>query len=171
MSEERTVPQDNRLTQLPESMRADFLIYLESPSTGLVVTVRLGNLRSLPSCFEPDAAKLMVAEGLNKLATDWRLMTSDEIDKYLNHEMKSWPWFFQAFMDGNKLHDLRQKDRDFQIGDVVVLKEYDPRTGKYSGSELAMEISYMTSNDTPCALSSNALARDHVILSLRKWIT
>lgn len=72
--------------KLPDSMRADFLIYLESPSKGLVVTVRLGNLSSIPECFEPDAAKLMVAQGLNQFADDWRLMTSEEIDKYLKEE-------------------------------------------------------------------------------------
>lgn len=81
--------------------------------------------------------------------------------------MKSWPWFFDAFLDGRKLHDLRKKDRDYAVGDTVILEEYDPRTGSYSGRRLAAEISYMTSNDTPCALSSNALDRDHVILSLR----
>jgi hypothetical protein len=80
--------------------------------------------------------------------------------------MKSWPWFFQAFVDGLKLHDLRKKDRNFQPGDDVLLQEYDPRTGNYTGRELKATITYLTSNDVPCALSSNALARDHVILSL-----
>jgi len=85
------------------------------------------------------------------------------------HKMKSWPWLFQALLDDRKFHDLRQKDRDFQIGDVCLLQEWDPATGKYTGRELTMEITYMTHNESPCALSSNALARDHVILSLRKW--
>lgn len=84
------------------------------------------------------------------------------------HYMKSWPWFFDAFVNGLKLHDLRKKDRDFKVGDKVYLQEFDPRNGQYTGNELLMEITYMTSNDTPCALSSNALQRDHVILSLRK---
>lgn len=87
----------------------------------------------------------------------------------LPHKLKSWPAFFQAFLDEQKLHDLRQDDRAFKRGDTVLLQEYDPFQGHYTGRELMMEITYITGRDTPCALSSNALARDHVILSLKKW--
>jgi hypothetical protein len=83
------------------------------------------------------------------------------------HEMKSWPWFFEEFLSGNKLHDMRKNDRNYEVGDKVMLQEFDPRTGKYSGRELLTKITYITNNLTPCALSSNALAKDHSILSLK----
>lgn len=85
------------------------------------------------------------------------------------HFLKSWPWFFQAMKDGRKLHDMRHTDRDYAVGDKGVLKEFDPRDGHYTGRELEMVITYMTSRDTPCALSSNGLAQDHVILSLKPY--
>lgn len=84
------------------------------------------------------------------------------------HVMKSWTQFYQAIKAGRKLHDLRsKKDRHFQIGDICTLQEYLSFEGRYTGEELDVEITYITSNDTPCAYSSAALDRDHCILSLK----
>lgn len=82
------------------------------------------------------------------------------------HNMKSWPRFFEAIVNGEKKHDIRSKDRDFKIGDTVVLHEFDPFTGQFSGRKVECRISYITSNDTPCALSSVVLDRDYCVLSL-----
>lgn len=82
------------------------------------------------------------------------------------HHVKSWPWFFQAMVAGRKKHDMRTTDRDYKVGDILCLQEFDPRSGTYTGDEHLMNITYITSRDTPCALSSNGLAQDHVILSL-----
>jgi hypothetical protein len=83
------------------------------------------------------------------------------------HEVKSWTAFFQAFKTGAKKHDMRDMiDRDYQVGDVLVLHEYDPFKGEYTGEKLAMRITYITSRDTPCAFSSAALDRNYCILSL-----
>jgi len=85
------------------------------------------------------------------------------------HKVKSWVPFFQAFLRGEKKHDMRDlKDRKYAVGDVLVLQEYDPFTGKYTGEELRMKITYITSRDTPCAFSSAALDRDYCILSLEQ---
>lgn len=84
------------------------------------------------------------------------------------HEMKSWPQFFQPIVEGRKLHDLRSKEgRDFQVGDVALLREYDPVAGDYTGRACQCLITFITSNDTPCAYSSAALARGYAILSLK----
>lgn len=83
------------------------------------------------------------------------------------HKVKSWPAFFQAFKRGQKKHDMRDmKDRKYSVGDTLVLQEYDPFEGEYSGDELKMKITYITSRNTPCAFSSAALDRDYCILSL-----
>ena len=81
--------------------------------------------------------------------------------------LKSWPWFFEAILNGTKKHDLRsKKDRDFKVGDRVMLSEYDPIKGHYTGRLLFANITYITSNDHPCAYSSAVLDRDACILSL-----
>lgn len=82
-------------------------------------------------------------------------------------ELKSWPQFFQAIKGGYKTHDLRRKDREFYSGQELVLKEFDPNKGEYTGDSVRVEVTYITSNEFPCAYSSHALDNDYCILSLR----
>lgn len=83
-------------------------------------------------------------------------------------KMKSWSHFFQAILAGKKLHDLRsKKDRKFYVGQIITLEEYDQFEGVFTGAHLDVEVTYITSNDTPCAYSSAALDRDYCILSLK----
>lgn len=85
------------------------------------------------------------------------------------HKVKSWPAYFQAMLDGNKKHDMRNmKDRDYRIGDTLRLQEYDPFEGKYTGREALFEITYITSIETPCALSGAMLDNSGCILSVEK---
>lgn len=84
------------------------------------------------------------------------------------YEVKSWPHFFQAIKKGEKLHDMRDlRDRRYKIGDFLILQEYDPFKGEYTGETCTVEVTYITSADTPCAFSSAALAPGYCILSLR----
>jgi hypothetical protein len=83
------------------------------------------------------------------------------------HIVKSWPQYFQPMLDGTKRHDMRnKKDRDYKVGDLMLLQEFDPFKGEYTGREQLFKITYMTDNITPCALSSAYLDDNAVILSL-----
>ncbi len=85
----------------------------------------------------------------------------------LVHELKCWPQFFRAIADGHKRHDLRRAcDRDFRVGDQMRLREFDPDTEQYTGREQTVAVTYVTSADQPCALSSGALHPDYCILSI-----
>jgi hypothetical protein len=87
----------------------------------------------------------------------------------IEHKVKSWPRFFEAALAGVKTHDVRRlTDRDYQVGDTLLLQEYDPATKAYSGRELAVRITYMTSVEAPCALSEECLHPDFCILSIVK---
>lgn len=83
------------------------------------------------------------------------------------HELKSWPHLFEAILSGAKKHELRRcDDRDFSVGDILDLREFDPEAGRYTGRRCRVEVTYITSTDNPCALSSEALAATHSILSV-----
>lgn len=85
------------------------------------------------------------------------------------HEVKSWVHLFQAFRRGEKTHDIRVMDRDYQIGDIVNLNEYDKFTESYTGRVEHGEITYITSNDhVACAFSTSVLHPQYAILSLRR---
>lgn len=84
------------------------------------------------------------------------------------HELKSWSHFFQAIKAGTKTHDLRKNDRNYNVGDVLKLYEYDFIKGSYTGDVVDVDITYITDNRTPCAFSSAILPNDYSILSIRK---
>lgn len=42
-----------------------------------------------------------------------------------SHELKCWPQFFNATWMGKKYFEIRQADRDFKVGDEIVLREYN----------------------------------------------
>lgn len=87
----------------------------------------------------------------------------------IEHRVKSWPNFFEATLSEAKTHDIRRAgDRDYQVGDTLRLMEFNPEKQQYSGRELCVRITYVTSANAPCALSEACLHPDYCILSITK---
>lgn len=86
----------------------------------------------------------------------------------VHHHVKSWTFLFDAFVSGEKTHDLRVMDRDYKVGDELVLQRYDYGAGVYTGEEALALITYITSADQPCAFSPAVLHPKYAILSIRK---
>ncbi len=83
------------------------------------------------------------------------------------HELKCWPKFFDPIARGEKRHDLRRStDRQFCVGDRIVLREFAPDNQTYTGRSQVVTVTYITSADEPCALSDIALNPDFCILSI-----
>lgn len=61
------------------------------------------------------------------------------------HELKTWPEFFCALVDGQKTFELRKDDRGFRVGDTLVLREYQPGAKEYTGRKLYRFVSYIMS--------------------------
>jgi hypothetical protein len=59
------------------------------------------------------------------------------------HSLKTWPKWFAASAAGKKPFEIRKNDRDFRVGDTLVLQEWDPITQKYSGKSLTRKITYI----------------------------
>lgn len=83
------------------------------------------------------------------------------------HVAKSWPRFFTQVLAGIRMHELRRNDRDYQVGDRIELREYNPESGAFTGRMCTVEVTSMTSAQEPCAVSEEALHRDFCILSVR----
>jgi ASC-1-like (ASCH) protein len=62
------------------------------------------------------------------------------------HELKIIQPYFSEVKKGAKKFELRRNDRDFKIGDTVVLKEYDKKTQTYSGEFIVIGITYVLKN-------------------------
>lgn len=88
------------------------------------------------------------------------------------HELKILPEYFEAVADGSKTFELRNNDRDFKAGDVLILKEHDTqiinvgqngeelsRKGGYTGREIKKKITYVL-KDIP------GLYKNYAILAL-----
>ena len=59
------------------------------------------------------------------------------------HELKCWPEYLDAILSGAKTFDGRKHDRDFVIGDVVLLREWFPITQQYGRRRAERIITYI----------------------------
>jgi hypothetical protein len=64
-------------------------------------------------------------------------------------ELKIWPEPFEAVISGKKRYEVRSvKDRVFHIDDEVLLNEYEPTLGVYTGRNFLGKITYITKAGT-----------------------
>lgn len=59
------------------------------------------------------------------------------------HELKTWPSFFNAVMNGVKPFEVRKLDRNFKVGDYLLLREFNPNNGSYTGAVCTRQITYI----------------------------
>ena len=59
------------------------------------------------------------------------------------HELKIWPEYYNAILDGRKKFELRKADRNFKVGDYIHLKEWEPLNEKYTEREALVRITYI----------------------------
>lgn len=60
------------------------------------------------------------------------------------HALKTWPEPFAGAVSGAKRHEWRRDDRGFELGDTLVLQEWNPATEKYTGEMKAFEVTWIT---------------------------
>lgn len=59
------------------------------------------------------------------------------------HELKAWPKGFKEIVQDLKLYELRKNDRDYQVGDELLLREWDPETEEYTGNRCQVKVLYI----------------------------
>ncbi len=65
-------------------------------------------------------------------------------DGTIKHDLKIAPEYFKDVVISKKKFELRKNDRDFQIGDIFVLREWDGR--EYTGNYFVGTIGYVLKN-------------------------
>ena len=61
----------------------------------------------------------------------------------MTHEIKIRPEYFEKAKDWSKPFELRKDDRPYQLGDIVILKEFSYSEGIYTGRQAVRKISYI----------------------------
>ena len=77
------------------------------------------------------------------------------------HELKTIRPYYQFVNEGKKTFEIRKNDRNFQFGDILHLREYNPDMETYTGNECLVKVGWIL-RDYP------AMADDHVIMNITK---
>lgn len=79
------------------------------------------------------------------------------------HILKCWPEFFQETWEGRKTFELRKNDRDYQVGDTIILREWDNVAERYVGRRITGEIVYLVEG------GKFGLDEEWCIFQLEQW--
>lgn len=78
----------------------------------------------------------------------------------MTHNPKTVQPNFDALANGSKKFELRRNDREFQVGDTLVMREYDPDAGYYSGRQVLARVDYVLQ------VPGSGLEDGHCVMSL-----
>lgn len=65
----------------------------------------------------------------------------------MKHQLKTWTYHFQAIKKGIKTFEIRKNDRDFRVGDTLILEEYFPDAGEYGCDSIAVNVTHILAHD------------------------
>lgn len=60
------------------------------------------------------------------------------------HELKTLPEYFQEIIYGRKTFEVRYNDRNFRVGDTLLLREWE--NGSYTGKAIERKVTYILDN-------------------------
>ena len=66
----------------------------------------------------------------------------------MKHDLKILPEYFVEVLRGNKTFEVRKNDRSYNVGDEIVLHEYN--CGKYTERTMSVIITYILRNPNYC---------------------
>jgi Domain of unknown function (DUF3850) len=65
------------------------------------------------------------------------------------HDLKIWPEYFDDVVDGTKAFEIRKNDRDYKVGDELLLREWVPpkpfetKGARYTGRQTRKRVTYV----------------------------
>lgn len=86
---------------------------------------------------------------------------------HADHELKILPEYYKEVRSHRKNFEIRKKDRDFKVGDIVLLREWDGEN--YTGHQTKRKISYILTDaqkfglqDGFCILALHSVGWDYI---------
>lgn len=61
----------------------------------------------------------------------------------VTHELKILPKYYEQVKNGRKTFEFRRNDRNYKVGDIVILREWLINGHFYSGRQVKREITYI----------------------------
>lgn len=61
----------------------------------------------------------------------------------INHELKVWREFYCDLYIGVKNFEVRKNDKNFKVGDTLLLREFDKDADLHTGSFILRDITYI----------------------------
>ena len=61
----------------------------------------------------------------------------------MKHYLKIWIEHYKDVMSGKKKAEVRFDDRNFNVGDTLVLQEYDPISLTYTGRSITKKVTHI----------------------------
>jgi hypothetical protein len=69
---------------------------------------------------------------------------AEPLTEMIIHALKTWPEFFEQVVSGAKTFEIRRDDRSFKVGEVLELREFDPRGARFTGRSVWRKLTYIT---------------------------
>ena len=83
--------------------------------------------------------------------------------KPVEHHLKTWTHFFEDILRG-KNFEIRKNDRDFQVGDILVLEDFCPQLKMAMGRSVRKLVTYvLLHEDFP-----KGIQEDYCIMGLKE---
>jgi len=82
-------------------------------------------------------------------------------DFVVHHELKIYPNFYDAVIEGRKKAEVRKRDRDFRVGDILWMREYEPIEYKFTGRSVECRVTHIING------GGFGIAEDYCVLSFR----
>lgn len=89
-------------------------------------------------------------------------MGEDGVERIV-HDLKVAPEFYRKLVNGSKRFEIRKHDRDFQINDLLRLREF--KDGQFTENCLLLAVTYLlTHEDFPAGIPE-----EYCVMSLTSW--
>ncbi len=56
---------------------------------------------------------------------------------------KIWPEYFNKVLSGEKTYELRLADWEIESGDLLILREWNPKNKEYTGREIKKKVGFV----------------------------